>query len=195
MTHKVSVREGYRLWARTYDDAPNVIVSLIDRHIEVPSGLVVDIACGTGARVNRTGGFGADLSIEMLANAPRRVVQADARRLPFADAVAGVTLCILALGYIRPPEAAIAELERITRPGGWIIAADFHPRALAAGWSRSFRDSGDVYEIENQPYIAEGATDLYFGEPERAIYEQAGKARLFEEAQNIPAAWMKRWRR
>ena len=172
---RVSVREGYRLWAPGYDDAPNAVISLIDRHLEIPPGLVIDVACGTGRWVQRTGGFGVDLSSEMLARTAGRVAQADARQLPFADGVADVTLCILALGYIWPAEDAIAELHRITKRGGWIVAADFHPRAVAAGWTRSFREGGVIYEIENHPYQPDGATDLYFGEPERAIYENAGK--------------------
>jgi malonyl-CoA O-methyltransferase len=192
---KISARDGYRLWARSYDDAPNAVISLVDRHLEIPSGLVIDVACGTGRWVERTGGFGVDMSIEMLARRPGRVAQADARRLPFADGVADITLCILALGYIWPAEDAVAELHRITRPGGLIIAADLHPAAITAGWTRSFRDGGVIYEIENRPYRPDGAVDLYFGEPERALYERAGKAEIAEEVRRIPAVWMKRWRR
>lgn len=191
----ISPREGYRLWAATYENTPNPIVSLIDRHLEIPPGRLIDVASGTGRWVARTGGFGADLSREMLLRGPRRVVQADARELPFADAVADVTLCVLALGYMSPIEHAIAELHRITRPGGWIIAADLHPDAIAAGWIRSFRSEGEVYEIENRPYRPAGATDYFFGEPERVIYEQAGRTDLFEQIRATPAVWIKRWRR
>jgi len=189
------VRDGYRLWARTYDDVPNAVVSLIDRHLEIPAGRVIDVGCGTGRWVERTGGFGVDTSMEMLARRPGRVARADARQLPFADGTADVALCILSLGYIWPAEDAVAELHRITRPGGWIIAADFHPRAIAAGWTRSFKEDGVVYEIENRPWQPDGSVDLYFGDPERAIYENAGKGKKFEEARQIPAVWMKRWRR
>jgi len=192
---KISARDAYPIWARTYDDAPNPIVSLIDRHLEIPAGLVIDVACGTGRWVERTGGIGVDLSLEMLKRRPARVAQADALHLPFADEIADVVLCVLALGYISPPEQAIAEMRRITRPGGTIIGADLHPQAIAAGWTRSFRDSGVVYEIENQPFRPEGAADLYFDEPERAIYERAGKLELFEQVRSIPAVWMKRWTR
>lgn len=190
---RVGAREGFARWARTYDDAPNPVVSLIDRHLEIPSGLVIDVACGTSRWVARSGGYGVDLSLEMLLKNPGRVAQADARHLPFGDGIADVALCILALGYISPPEAAIDELTRITRRGGTIIAADFHPRAIAAGWTRWFRDGGAIYEVENQPYQPAGAIDLYFGEPERVIYERAGKN--FDGARDIPAVWMKRWTR
>ncbi len=185
---KISAREAYRLWARTYDDDFNPIVSLIDRHLEIPAGVAIDVACGTGRWVERTGGFGVDLSIEMLVRRRGRVAQADALRLPFRDGIADVVLCILALGYIEPAEAAIEEMHRIARQGGAIIVGD-----IAAGFARTFRAGDVVYEIENRPYRPEGAMDLYFGDPERAIYESAGKAKLFEEVRHMPAAWMKRW--
>jgi len=192
---KIAAREAYRIWARTYDDVPNALVSLIDRHLEIPAGLVIDVACGTGRRVERTQGFGVDISFEMLSHRAGRVAQADALRLPFRDGIADVTICILALAYITPVEAAIEEMRRITRPGGCIIAADIHPDAIAAGWTRSFRDGEHVYEIENQPYRPEGATDLSFGEPERLIYERAGRIDVFERTRNVYAAWIKRWQR
>ncbi len=195
VTHKVPAAEGYRIWARTYDDALNPIVSLIDRHLEIPPGLVIDVACGTGRWIERTRGFGADLSSEMLAKCRGRAAQSDARMLPFPTGVADVAMCILALGYISPPETVLEEMQRITRAGGTIICADLHPLAIEAGWTRSFRDGSEVYEIENRPFRPDGAIDLYFGEAERAVYERAGRAALFEQVRSIPAAWMKRWTR
>lgn len=210
----VSPAEGYRVWARTYDDAPNPIVSLIDRYVSIPlpcgrgseagseprqqvsdRTIVIDVGCGTGRWLRRTGGFGIDLCREMLERCPGRVAQADASRLPFRNGIADVTLCVLALAYISPIEDAVAELHRITKPGGAIIAADLHPDAIAAGWTRSFRDGDDVYQIQSRPWRPEGATDLYFGDAERAIYERAGRADLFERIRATPAAWIKHWRR
>ncbi len=185
---KISAREAYPIWARTYDDAPNPIVSLIDRHLEIPPGVVIDVACGTGRWVERTGGFGVDLSREMLKRG--RVAQADAQKLPFRNGCADVAMCILALGYISPPESALEEMRRVTRRGGWIITAD-----IDGGLTRSFRDGETVYEIEHEPYRPDGAIDLYFGEPERCLYERAGRADLFEQVRYRPAAWMKIERR
>lgn len=190
----VSAREGYRQWAATYDDEPNPILSLVDRNLKIPGGLVVDVACGTGRR----GGIGVDLSMEMLARSNGAVAQADARQLPFATGIADATLCILALGYISPVRTVMEEMRRITRPGGVIIASD-----VAPGWRRSFRQGDAVYEIETHSYSLneldlegislEEARDLYFGEPERLIYAQAGRQDLFQP--EIPAVWMRRWRR
>jgi malonyl-CoA O-methyltransferase len=189
----VSPREAYRQWAATYDDAPNPILSLVDRNLKVPGGIVIDVACGTGRR----GGIGVDLSMEMLARSDGMVAQADARQLPFATGVADVALCILALGYISPVRTVMEEMRRITRPGGVIIASD-----VAAGWKRAFRQGDAVYEIETHAYsfddldiglTLEESRELHFGEPERLIYAQAGRLDLFQP--EIPALWMRRWRR
>jgi ubiquinone/menaquinone biosynthesis C-methylase UbiE len=202
----LSAREGYRHWASTYDDTPNPIVSLVDRNFDLGDlrgKIIIDVACGTGRRTMKIGAIGVDLSFEMLARGEGRFVQADALCLPFAGGAADLTLCTLALGYISPVREVMTELCRITRRGGAILAADVHPEAIAAGWKRSFRDGPNVYEIENHAYsfedlgvdglVLEAARDLYFGEPERAIYDHAGKAELFERAREVPAAWIRRW--
>ncbi|MGH9557737.1 MAG: class I SAM-dependent methyltransferase [Bryobacteraceae bacterium] len=204
----LTAREGYRIWAANYNAAPNPIVSLLDRNLDlgdIRGKRVMDVACGTGRSIERTGGIGSDLSFEMLARCTRPSVQADARQLPFPDGIADVVLCTLALGYIDPPRAAMEEMRRIAKPGGLVIVADLHPKAIAAGWKRSFRDADSVYEIANQPYSLgdlaidglslEDSRDLYFGEPERAIFEQAGKTDRWEQACAIPALWMRRWRK
>lgn len=195
----VSAREGYHHWAATYDESPNPIVSLVDRNLKIPGGLVIDVACGTGRR----GGIGVDLSAEMLARSTGMVARADARQLPFANGIADAAVCILALSYISPARAVMEEMKRITRPGGMIIAGDLHPDAIVAGWKRSFRQGDAVYEIETYPYslddldvgglTLEESRDLYFGEPERMIYAQAGRLDLFQAS--TPAVWMGRWRR
>lgn len=204
----VSAREGYRAWASSYDDSANPITSLLNRHLEEFVGdtrgkRVVDVACGTGRWVRRFGGVGVDLSSEMLARCSGRVVQGDARALPFRDACADVVLCTLALGYVWPVADAMLEMRRIAR--GVVIAADLHPLAMAAGWKRTFDCAGETVEIENRAHsfedlavegmVLDEARDLYFGDEERAIYESAGRRDLFERVKGIPALWMRRWRR
>lgn len=202
----LSTQEAFRRWSACYDAAPNPILSLMDRNLgEIPAGRMIDVACGTGRRVASTGGIGVDLSREMLANRTGRAAQADARMLPFADGIADVVVCTLALSYISPVGQVMREMRRIARAGGLIIAADLHPAAIAAGWTRSFRQGDAVYEIETYPYAMEDleveglaledARDLSFGEPERALYTQAGKAALFETVRATPAVWIRRWRR
>jgi malonyl-CoA O-methyltransferase len=206
----VQPSQGHQRWAATYCDSPNPMVSLVDRHLRQwlgdVSGLrVIDVACGPRALPSS---FGADLSIEMLRRNPARgrVVQADARLLPFASAAADVVVCTLALGYIHPARAAMKEMRRIARRGGIVIASDVHPAALAAGWKRSFRDAGGIsVEIESRAHSlddleVDGLTferecDLHFGDPEREIYERAGRLERFDGDRRIPAAWIRQWRR
>ena len=150
----LSVRDAYRRWAPTYDESPNPIVSLIDRHMDpgyLRGKIAVDVACGTGRRAAKIGAIGVDLSFDMLSRSTGKKVQADARHLPFPDGVADLVLCALALGYIDPARGLMNELRRIARPGGIVIAADLHPQAIAAGWKRSFRANGANCEIESHP--------------------------------------------
>jgi demethylmenaquinone methyltransferase/2-methoxy-6-polyprenyl-1,4-benzoquinol methylase len=92
-----------------------------------PGSIVVDLACGTGdlCRELAAGGcvpVGFDLSLGMLhsarTNAP--LVEADALRLPVADASADGATCGFALRNLVALEAFFAELARVVRPGGRI---------------------------------------------------------------------------
>jgi SAM-dependent methyltransferase len=197
----VSAREGYRAWAATYDDAPNPVTSLLNRHLEEFVGdtrgkCVVDVGCGTGRWVSRLGAVGVDLSFEMLARGNGRVAQGDARALPFRDGVADVVLCTLMLGYVWPVGDVMKEMARVAR--GVVIVADLYP---GVGWKRTF---GSV-EIENREYSLgeleveglrlENSRELFFGNEERGIYQSAGRMDLFERVKANPVLWMRRWRR
>jgi SAM-dependent methyltransferase len=205
----VSPQEGYRQWAQTYDQSPNPMVALETRYvaewIEVqPGECLIDVGCGTGRWIKSTGGIGVDLSREMLerTQAVGRIVQGDALRLPFASGIADIVLCSLTLGYLFPARAAVNEMRRVARPGGLVIVSDVHPEAIRRGWKHSFRSGPLIYEIENRPYSIddlplEGLEEtraVFFGEPERPIFQRAGKAGYFDEACRIPALWMLKWR-
>jgi ubiquinone/menaquinone biosynthesis C-methylase UbiE len=205
----VSPQEGYRRWASTYDQSPNPIVALETRCVSKwienrPGQRLIDVGCGTGRWIKATGGIGVDLSEEMLAHAqaPGRIVQADALRLPFASGIADVVLCSLTLGYLFPARAAVNEMRRVTRPGGVVIVTDVHPEAISRGWKHSFRSESVVYEIENRPYSLEDlpqegleeTRSVFLGEPERPIFERAGKLDYFAEACRMPAIWILKWR-
>ena len=95
------------------------------------------------------------------------------------------------------------EFARILAPGGTLLLTDFHPAAAAQGWRRTFRSNGRVYELENYPYtldqlrvagleLAECA-DATIGEPERALFDAAGKPELFSAACRTPSVLLTRW--
>jgi ubiquinone/menaquinone biosynthesis C-methylase UbiE len=222
---RISAVEGYRLWAPSYDCFPNPLVALERRMLAgtlgpVQGKQIVDVGCGTGrlTLVFQQGGatvIGLDCSSEMLCEAARktplrgRLVHASAMALPIASEVSDLTVCSFVIGYVPNAADAIAEMRRITKRGGAVIISDLHPVASAAGWNRSFRRNGSVYEIEHHyrstreicTMAAEAGlefsfqTDGYFDEPERSIFRAAGKEAAFAEVAKTPAVWIGAWAR
>jgi malonyl-CoA O-methyltransferase len=108
---------------------------------------------------------------------------------------------------VRDAASAMRELARILEPGATLLLTDFHPAAAARGWRRTFRSGGVVYELENYPYtleslrqavpmlVLEEALDATIGQPERELFERAGKPDLYESAASMPAVLLSRWRR
>jgi len=91
---------------------------------------VADIGCGTGRfttdlerRAGRVVGLDPDPS--MLAVAARRtaapLIVGDGHRLPFGDDRFDVTIAITVCEFTTDSEVVIAELVRVTRPGGRVI--------------------------------------------------------------------------
>jgi ubiquinone/menaquinone biosynthesis C-methylase UbiE len=219
----VTALEGHRNWAPIYDEGPNPLLALetrilLDRLHPLSGSRFIDIACGTGrwmALVQRSAAqvLGVDFCPEMLREAQRKpglagcLSVADACRLPIGDGAADLTLCSFALGYLATPGDAIAEMARVSRRGGRVIVSDMHPRALAAGWTRSFRSKGQSYEIDHHHHpiaaleaAAESAglslewrVEASFGEPEREIFRRAGKNSSFPLLSRIPALLVMSW--
>jgi ubiquinone/menaquinone biosynthesis C-methylase UbiE len=220
---RVTAIEGHRHWAAGYDAGPNPLLALetrllLERLSPLRAGRFLDVACGTGrwmlwARQRGSQVFGIDACPEMLREALRkpglagRLTLADACHIPLAGGAADLTLCSFALGYVSSAHAAIAEMARVTRKGARVVVADLHPGALAAGWTRSFRADGQVYEMDHHPHpiaawesAAESAglaldwrLEAGFAEPEREIFRQAGKDSSFEELSRIPALLAMCW--
>lgn len=217
----VSALEGHRIWAGSYDASLNPLLALESRLLpglfgESAAKRVIDVACGTGRWMAWFAGRGAsvlgiDFCEEMLARVPASlhgcVTLGRAEALPVASNVADVTVCSFAAGYFCTLQGAVAEMTRITARGGCVILADLHPEAAAAGWTRSFRAAGSVYEIAYSRYSVEDlmcaarraglqlTAELrgYLGEPERPIFERAGRSEKFAEVAAIPAILAASW--
>lgn len=210
----ISAAEGYALWADTWDATPSPVVALEQRALlpwmaRLHPRRAIDIGCGTGRWASHLSALGFDASPAMLAVAARkpslrgRLAVADATALPIASHSSDLILCALTFGHIRNQSAALAEFSRILAPGGTLLITDFHPAAAAQGWRRTFRHDGVVYELENYPYSLDLFRDIAglrldewseasIAEPERPLFEQAGKPDLFEAACRTPAVLLTR---
>ena len=141
---------------------------------------VLDLAAGTGTSSVTFTTAGAacvacDFSLGMLragvgrlgAVGPVRFVAGDALRLPFGDASFDAVTISFGLRNVADPDAALAEMFRVTRPGGRLVVCEFghlpsrldaiYGRYLMAALpavARRLSPAGDAYE-----YLAESIRD------------------------------------
>jgi ubiquinone/menaquinone biosynthesis C-methylase UbiE len=137
-------------------------VELIDWMLEPAEGEnLLDAGCGTGiftldvlqkgARVT-----GLDISRPMLLKAISRCgrytfypVQGDMLYLPFKDHSFDKTVSITALEFITSAEKAIAELFRVTRPGGLVVVATLNSLSPWAARRRAKTLAGQRHILGN----------------------------------------------
>ncbi len=129
---------------------------------------VLECGCGTGLLLERIGTFarrasGIDLSPGMLDKARTRgldVREASVTDIPFPDDTFDVTCSFKVLAHVEDIRGALAEMSRVTRPGGVVLAELYNPisfRGLAkklgpAGRiSRTARESA-VYTRFDAPW-------------------------------------------
>ncbi len=116
---------------------------------------ILDLAAGTGASsvsFARSGAevVAADFSPGMIAEGKRRhagipnltFVEADATNLPFDDAEFDTVTISFGLRNVVEPKKALAEMLRVTKPGGRLVICEFsHPPApLFAGLYRFYNN-------------------------------------------------------
>lgn len=92
---------------------------------------VLEVGCGTGAVLSGTDSparpHGLDIQFACLKDARLHapsalLVQGDALFLPYAHDCFDITFCHFLLLWVADPLAAILEMNRVTRPGGHILA-------------------------------------------------------------------------
>jgi SAM-dependent methyltransferase len=159
---------------------------------------VVDVAVGAGTlipvlrEVAGSGGvvLALDRSLGMLRRGPADVprVQADAARLPLADASADVVVLAFVLFMLPDARVAVAEAARVLRRGGWL---------LAATWGTELETDADVIvreEIEGAdppPFPELPRSDELTDSAERlaALLEPAGFDDVATAARPLDAAF------
>jgi len=126
-------RERHLPYHRMLDDLE---VGLVERYGTGKD--VLEVGCGTGLLLDRVRRFarsarGIDLSAGMLGRARERglaVAQASATDLPLRDASVDVVYSVKVLAHVPNISAALAEMARVVRPGGWVLAEFYNARSL-----------------------------------------------------------------
>src|ERR1700745_4134856 len=143
------VREMFTQIAPHYDLLNHLLSMQLDRVwrarvarrlrpiLERPDALVLDLCCGTGdlafslARAGRARIIGADFSHTMLLRARQKsgpsmpFLEADALRLPFADASFDLVTTAFGFRNLANYEAGLGEIYRVLKPGGTIAILEF----------------------------------------------------------------------
>jgi ubiquinone/menaquinone biosynthesis C-methylase UbiE len=133
-------------------------------------GDVLEVGCGTGLVLQRIARFarraeGVDLSPGMLEKARERglsVLEGSATALPYPDASFDVTCSFKVLAHVREIDTALAEMARVTRPGGHVIAEFYNPISLRGALKR-WGPAGRIAEGTH-----EGQVYTRFDSPARA---------------------------
>jgi cytosine/adenosine deaminase-related metal-dependent hydrolase/ubiquinone/menaquinone biosynthesis C-methylase UbiE len=170
--------EGYRLWASSYDDQGNPMLSLEQRilgHL-LPSvaGLdVVDLGCGTGRWLSRLKDkkarslFGVDFSPEMLRVAHLKLGSAadidcsDCQNASLTNSSADLILCNFVLSYIEDAAKLLKVARQTLRAGGSLFITDIHPQTSEVlNWRRGVTVQQEFHEIRTQHRSMRDVLDL-----------------------------------
>lgn len=174
VTARTSERFGY-LWSQSEAAAPTGQPYHFEKMADAlglapPAGVVLDAGCGDGidlanhARRPGVEVIGVELSDGgCLASAARvraipnaHVVQADLRRLPFADGSFDRVYSYGVLHHVASPPAAAREVARVSRSGAEVaiyLYEDFGERSLALRWALAMVNSGRVVTTRMPPRV------------------------------------------
>lgn len=134
-----------------------------------PGKRILDVGCGVGTaeislarlQVSQLQLFGVDRLVERVREARGRIrginaragfAAADAGHLPFVDGAFDCTFCVAVLQHLRDIPAALAELARVTRPGGRIFAVE--PDNAERYWHSSIPSGFEAYELGRRFFAA-----------------------------------------
>ena len=178
-----------RLWRR----------AVVDAVAPAAGEQILDLAAGTGESslpLARTGArvVACDFSLGMLAvGAVRRpeqpFVAGDALALPFADDCFDAVTISFGLRNTHDPAAALAEMRRVTRPGGRLVVCEFAHATFAP-----FRVLYERYLVRALPLIADRVSSApaayrYLAESIQAWPFQDELARMLQEAGWSQVRW------
>ncbi len=155
-------RARHRFAAEFQQERNDLLISLAPASAE---GAALDLGCGTGITLNHLATrfervIGLDISKEMLrgyegghrAGARVALLLADMTALPIAPASIDVILCRSALHHLDDEAAALAEMRRTLKPGGFLVigepANDNPLFRLARFCARRLPSFGKIHTID-----------------------------------------------
>jgi ubiquinone/menaquinone biosynthesis C-methylase UbiE len=179
---------------------------------------ILDVGCGTGiftldllAADSRVTGL--ELSLPMLQRAgnkaaghPFHMVQGDMRRLPFADSSFDKTVSVTAIEFLKDARGGVAELFRVTKPGGLVVVAGLNSlspwatrRKAAAKEGHTifehvhFRSPAEMGELATVPALIRTAVHFQkHDDPDRAReIEMDGATRGLDTGAFLVVRWEK----
>jgi SAM-dependent methyltransferase len=141
-------QETFDRIAGEYDESlpPHIVEHYLDKRLEFvrrhcPAGAALDVGCGTGALAERLAGAGYEVTgvdpsqgmLDVLSERAPAIsaVHGSGTALPFEDCSFDVVLTVATLHHIAEPDAVrrtLAEMVRVTRPGGRVLVWDHNPR-------------------------------------------------------------------
>jgi SAM-dependent methyltransferase len=161
---------------------------LIEAYGLAPGAAIVDVGCGSGVVSERLLDLlpaskltGIDIHAPHLVLARERCArfgdratfaEGDAYALELSDASADLAVCRHLTQAIPEPDRVVAELARVTRPGGvvHVLAEDY----AMMHFSPTERDCDEFWRIGPKAYAAGGDTDLMGGRAMGAVLRGAG---------------------
>lgn len=179
---------------------------------------ILDVGCGTGIFTRDLLAAGAlvtglELSFPMLRRAGMkfagqafRCVQGDMRSLPFPDDSFDKTVSVTAIEFLEDARGGIAELFRVTRPGGLVVVASLNSLSPWATRRKTaakeghvifqhayFRSPAEMAALT--PFPAITRTAIHFEKNEDPLrargIEKAGESRGLDTGAFLLAAWIK----
>jgi cytosine/adenosine deaminase-related metal-dependent hydrolase/ubiquinone/menaquinone biosynthesis C-methylase UbiE len=188
----------------------------------VRGGNVLDVGCGTGRWLTHLEALhpaslmGIDCSRIMLKHARKKVLpttkleHGHSSALPGEDARYNLVIASFLLSYVKDLQAFAFECARVVQPGGWLLISDMHPvTAAEQGWKRSFHVDGATVDIavpsrslaeivsvfEHNGFEVGVLIDPAFDQPERRVFEDAGKLADYEKLSGVPAIYILKLRK
>jgi ubiquinone/menaquinone biosynthesis C-methylase UbiE len=164
-----NAKEGYRIWANSYDDEKDNLMLIYDEvilkqllsNIDLSGKIILDYGCGTGRNWPELQKYypakiiGCDISPEMIYKLKNKFNDAETylitdEKLDFLnDNSCDLIISTLVISHIQNIEKLFAEWSRLLKESGDLIITDFHPDLFGKGGARTFKQEGKSYKIEH----------------------------------------------